>query len=156
MQPNFQRNILTSYTVRDLTAIYFENYAISCVSLFPIEEKDYFGKCIEGKFYEKLEGKIVIKAWLELPSLFPGCKLGQYGLKENEFSGILTIDNRLSQDNSRKLIPIIISSFKSRSTKLLNQFHGKHGRIFWENNYREFDIENLNDLNNALVSIKTY
>ena len=155
MQPNFQRKILTSYVVRDLTTVYFENFAVSCISISPNDHKDYFGTYVDGKFREKLEGKIVGKAWLELPSLFKCCKLGQYGLKPYEFSGIITIDNRDSADNSKKILPVIISSFKSRTTKLLNQFHGTHGRIFWENNYREFNIDNLLDLSNTLVYLNS-
>ncbi len=154
MLPNVKQKVYSSYSVRDLTTVYFENYAISSISVSPLINKHYFGENIEGKFYEKTEGKILVKAWLELPSQFPMCKLGQYCVKESEFSGILMIDNRASSDNSNKLIPIIISSFKARSAKLLNQFHGLHGRKFWGNTYREFRIENLDDLNTALLSLK--
>jgi hypothetical protein len=152
MLPNLKRDLFKTYNVRNLTTVYFENYEISRISLFPIEKRKFFGNNIEGKFFEKLEGKIVVKTWYELQSIFPECKLGRHSLKEDAFSGILSIDNSLSLENSKKLIPIIVGRFKSRSTKLLNQFHGTYGRIFWENNYDELRIENLADLNNALIA----
>ena len=153
MLADVKRNTVTTFTVQNSPTVYFENFMISCITLYPIEKKNYFGNNINGKFHEKLEGKILIKAWLELPKLFPECKLGFYSVKENEFSGMITIDDSSNQ-NSKKLLPIILSSFKARSTKLLNQLHGTHGRIFWKNNYQEFSIKDLNDLNTALLKIR--
>ena len=141
------------FSLRELTDLYFDNFAISYVNFTPKEKKNYFGNYENGSLREKLEGKITVKAWKELPQNFKNCILGDFKLKENEFSGIIMIDNRLSQENSRKFIPRIITSFKNRSTKLLNQFHGTHGRIFWENNYSEGMIENVEDLKLALEKI---
>lgn len=153
-QPKIFQPVFPSYfSLRELTDLYFDNFAISFVSFYAKEKKDYFGEIKNGKFFEKLEGKITIKAWKELPSLFDNCLLGDFKLSENELSGIIMIDNRKSWENSRKFIPKIISSFKSRSTKLLNQFHGAHGRIFWENNYSEGIIENVEDLKQGLDKI---
>ena len=93
MQPSYKHSIASRFAVRDLTAIYFENFAITCICLFPVEKKNYFGNFTDGPFIERMEGKIITKAWLEIPSQFRFCKLGKYSLKENEFSGIITIDN---------------------------------------------------------------
>jgi hypothetical protein len=141
------------FSLKELTDLYFDNFAISYVSFEPVEKKEYFGNVIDGSFKEKLEGKIVIKAWKELPVQFKNCILGDYMLSPNGFCGIIMIDNRMSWENSRKFIPRILTSFKNRSTKLLNQFHGKHGRVFWENNYFEGIIENVEDLKQALDNI---
>ena len=155
MLSNTKRQILATYSIPDFSEVYLENFAITYISLSPLEKKNYFGNKTNGKFVENLEGKIVKKAWLEIPNLFPICKMGLFGIKENEFAGIITIVNDISREVSRKLVPVIISTFKSRSTKLLNQFHGTHGRVFWENTYRELRLESLDELNNVLQSIKT-
>ena len=152
MIANFIRNIITLYPVQNTSHVYFENYEVSCVTFLPVKKESYFGKKVDGKFVEKLEGKILVKTWLELATTFPDAKLGFYKVKENEFSGMITVDNSKS---NKEMLPIILSSFKSRSTKLLNQLHGTHGRIFWENNYKEFPIKNLNDLHTALQDLRS-
>ena len=45
-------------------------------------------------------------------------------------------------------------TFKNRSTLLLNQFHGSHGRVFWMNNYKEKIIENIDELKECLAFMK--
>ena len=120
----------------------------------PIEKNFYFGNMMNDTMFAKLEGKIVEKAWKELPQIFQNCILGDYSIRPNEFCGIIMIDNRQSNENTRKYIPKILTAFKNRSTKLLNQFHGTHGRVFWENNYNEVVIDNIEDLRMALDNIK--
>jgi hypothetical protein len=154
MLPNLKQKASLSYSPRDLTTIYFENYTVSCITIAPVEDNSFcFGEVIEKKFYQKTDGTIVTKAWLEIPSIFPQCKLGKYRLKENQFTGIISINNVPSRENSKRLIYEILSSFKARSTKLLNQLHGTHGRIFWQNAFEVVSIEDLNDLNNALFAL---
>jgi hypothetical protein len=155
MQPQPKTYTLPVFRFNDLAAVYFENYALSLVTLTSKESKGYFGEYKDNKFYAKLEAKITEKAWQEIPSLFPAAKLGNYGFSPDSFSSIITIDNRFSKENSIKLIPKIISAFKSRTTILLNKFHGKHGRIFWQNNYDENQIKDLLQLNDALKHISS-
>jgi len=153
-QPKIYQRVFPSYvSLKELTDLYFDNFAISYVSFISRDKKDYFGTINEGTLCERLEGKIVIKAWKELPKTFNNCIIGDFKLSPNDFSGIVMIDNRMSRENSRKYIPKILTSFKSRSTKLLNQFHGTHGRVFWENNYYEGVIDNVDDLKQALDHI---
>jgi hypothetical protein len=118
------------------------------------EEKEYFGEFKDNKFYGKLEAKIIEKAWKEIPSIFPAAKLGNYSFTPDSFKALITVDNRFSNENSSKLVPKIMTAFKSRSTILLNQFHGKHGRIFWQNSYDEIRINDLFQLNESLKKIK--
>ena len=51
------------------------------------EKKNFFGKFDESGFKERPEGKIVVKAWKEMPSKFSYCYLGDYKLYPNEFHG---------------------------------------------------------------------
>ncbi len=143
-------------SLRELTTIYFENFLITCISIKTRNCKEFFGTFSEGRFIETLESKIVLKTWAEIPSVFHNCLLGSYGVSPNEFTGILKFDAMLSEENSSKYIPSVISRFKTRSTKLLNQLHMTHSRLFWENGYTQTPIENLNDLSYALNKINSH
>jgi hypothetical protein len=143
-------------SITKLTSVYFENHAVSCISINPVEKIHCFGTFENGSFVDSMESKIIVKAWRELPVYFPNCTLGEYTVSSKNLTGIINVDNRSSQENSRKLIPRIVAYFKARTTKLLNQYHGKPGRIFWENNFEERIIENLNDLSIALDKINSH
>jgi hypothetical protein len=154
MIPQIQKNIFIYKFLNGLSPVGFNKYTISYVSFYPREKKEYFGVIDSGGFREKLEGKIVIKSWKELPSKFPLCILGDYSISPISFSGIIMIDNANALDNPAKHIPKIISEFKNRSTVLLNQFHGTHGRVFWENAYESINIDSVESFNQALKLLK--
>lgn len=150
MLQQIQKNIFIYKFLSGLTPVGFSKYTISYVSFKPKENKPYFGKIENGSLQEKLEGKIVIKAWKELPVKFQMCILGDYSLTPGTFSGIIMIDNSQALDNPEKYIPKIITAFKNRSTLLLNQFHGTHGRVFWENAFESLKIDSVESFNQAL------
>lgn len=155
MIPQAQKNIFIYKFLSDLTPVGFSKYTISYVTFKPKLQKDYFGMYVNGELKEKLEGRIVVKSWKELPSKFPLCILGDYSLSADSFSGIIMIDNTSALDNPAKYIPKILTSFKNRSTLLLNQFHGTHGRIFWENSYESINIDGNESFNKAINLLKT-
>ena len=156
MLANTERNNNKLSSLKELTAVYFENYLVTSIKLISRERENYFGTFIDGKFKESLEAKIVLKVWQEIPSNFNNCSLGNFGVTQNDFIGILKIDTTITEETSTKYIPTIVGGFKSRSTKLLNQLHGKHSRVFWENGYIENPIQNLNDLSEILNSISSH
>jgi hypothetical protein len=155
MLQQIQKNIFIYKFLSGLTPVGFSKYTISYVSLKPKNAKGCFGKIENGQLHEKLEGKIVVKAWKELPSRFQMCILGDYSLTPDIFSGIIMIDNSQAMENPEKYIPKILSSFKNRSTILLNQFHGTHGRVFWENSYESININSVESFNRALKLLKS-
>lgn len=155
MPPYAEKNMIQYQSLRELTTVYFENNLVTCITLVSREKKNYFGAFEDDKFIEKLESKIIKKVWEELPAVFYNVSLGNFGVKPNEFTGIIKLDNSLTETNSFKYISMVISRFKERSTKLLNQLHQAHSRVFWENGYIEKPIENLNDLSEALNKIKS-
>jgi len=57
MLANTERNNNKYTSLRELTAVYFENFLVTSIKLVSRERKDYFGSIIEGKFVEKLEMK---------------------------------------------------------------------------------------------------
>lgn len=142
------------YSFDELTALFFENFSVSSITLAAKEKNDYFGNFKDNIFIPKLEARITEKAWKEVTTNFNGVKLGNYGFTEDTFTGIVTVDCRIIAENTKKFLPKVIASFKARSTILLNQFHGKHGRVFWENCFKEEPISDLNELNEVLKKIK--
>lgn len=154
MQAQAQKNIFIYKFLSRLSPEGFSNYTICYVSFRSKETKNYFGTYENNELKEKLEGKIVIKSWKELPAKFPLCILGDYSLSSDEFSGIIMIDNSHVLDNPGKYIPKILTAFKNRSTLLLNQFHGTHGRVFWENSYEQITINSVESFNRTLLLLK--
>jgi hypothetical protein len=154
MLRQIQKNIFIYKFLTGLTPIGFTKFTMSLIKFEPIERGSVFGTASGEMIIEKLEGKIVIKAWKEIEKNFTYCILSDYALKPDSFSGIIMIDNSQVLDNPRKFIPKALTSFKNRSTLLLNQFHGTHGRVFWENNYQETFIEDISDLREVLNHLK--
>src|SRR4030095_6765988 len=155
MIPQPQKNIFIYKFLNDLSPVGFSKYTISYITFRPKQQKDYFGMYINGELKEKLEGKIVLKSWKELPSKFPLCMLGDYSLCADSFSGIIMIDNSHTIETPSKYLPKILTAFKNRSTLLLNQFHGTHGRIFWENSYESINIDGAESFNKAVHLLRT-
>ena len=154
MLRQIQKNIFIYKFLTGLTPIGFTKFTMSYITFDPNEIGSVFGTASGKMIIEKLEGKIVIKAWKEIEKNFPYCILGDCALRPDSFSGIIMVDNEQVLDNPRKFIPKALTSFKNRSTLLLNQFHGTHGRVFWENNYQENFIEDIYDLKDALNELK--
>lgn len=154
MYQQVQKNIFVYKFLNGLTPVGFSKYTVSYVSFKPRDGQSYFGKIEGGEFREKLEGKIVIKAWKELPEKFPVCILGDYSITPDTFSGIMMIDNSQALDKPGKYIPRILAAFKNRSTVLLNQFHGTHGRVFWANSFEQITIDSVESFNKALSLLK--
>ena len=154
MQAQAQKNVFIYKFLSGLSPEGFSNYTICYVTFRSKETKNYFGTYENDELKEKLEGKIVIKSWKELPSKFPLCILGDYSLSPDEFSGIIMIDNSHVLDNPGKYIPKILTAFKNRSTLLLNQFHGTHGRVFWENSYEQITINSVESFSRTLLLLK--
>ncbi len=156
MLQQIQKNIFIYKFLSGLTPVGFSKYTISYVSFKPkIAKNECFGRMENEQLHEKLEGKIVVKAWKELPSKFKMCILGDYSLTPDSFSGIVMIDNSQALEKPEKYIPKIIASFKNRSTILLNQFHGTHGRVFWENSFESINIDSVESFNRALKLLKS-
>lgn len=154
MQIQAHKNIFIYKFLNGLSSVGFSKYTICCVTFRAKEPKNHFGTWSGEELQEKLEGRITVKAWKELPAKFPVCILGDHSLLPDEFSGIIMIDNSQALDNPGKYIPKIIAEFKNRSTRLLNQFHGTHGRVFWENSYEEIKIDSVESFNRTMLLLK--
>lgn len=146
VKPNVIQEI--SHGIHDFK---IDGYFLNYISIKTREKKNYFCKLTENGFEEKTEGKILIKAWKELPSKFSICSLGDYRIFPNEFHGILIFEKSLHFTSAEKHIPVIIGAFKSRAARLINLMHGKHNRIIWHNAYGDIKVEYFSELRDVLV-----
>ena len=128
--------------------------ALRYVTFKARETNNQFGFYTPHGFSEKLEGKIIIKAWKEIPVKFPDCVLGEHVLKPDTFSGIIMLDSIHAEERQNRQYLKILIYFKNRSTELLNKLHGTHGRVFWQNNYEEITISEIESLKEVLTLIK--
>ena len=154
MIPQVQKSVFIYKLLSSLNNLDYGSSIVRYVIFKARESKSYFGVNTEKGYIEKLEGKIVVKAWKELPQKFPNCILGDYIVKPDSFSGIIMLDKSVPQENQNKYYFKILSYFKNRSTVLMNKLHGTHGRIFWQNNYEEVTVNDVDRLREVLTFLK--
>jgi putative transposase len=107
-------------------------------------------------------GEIAKKFWLSIPEHFPKVKLDSYIVMPNHFHGILYLESDSNMINARKeekengilkgSIGSIIGSWKSISTKNVNQLRNTLGAQLWQRNYYERIIRDEKELQ----MIRTY
>ena len=115
-------------------------------------------------------GKIVEECWLAIPDHFPGVILDRYVIMPNHIHGLLEIEPESCRGTACRAptnttecfekfgapvsgsLPTIIRSFKSASTKRINEQHNTPGKSFWQRNYWEHGIRTDKELNR----IQTY
>ena len=128
-----------------------DGYFIHYITVKTREKKNYFCKLTEDGITEKTEGKILLKAWKELPAKFANCTLGDFRIFPNEFHSILIFERSELFTSAERHIPVIIGAFKSRAARLINLMHGKHNRIIWHNTYGDIKISYFSELRDVLV-----
>ena len=101
-------------------------------------------------------GEIVAVFWNEVPRHFRNVELDAFIVMPNHVHGILIIiDNgrgtacraptveRFGKPVANSL-PTIIRSFKSATTKRINEIHATHGIPIWQRNYLPHEIKKKN------------
>jgi len=149
-----QKNIFIYKLLSGNNSYGFGDHFIRYLTFKAREPKGYFGYINGNGFTEKLEGKIIVKAWKELPQKFSNCILGDFIVKPDSFSGIVMLDKSLASDNQVKTYYKLLTYFKNRSNVLMNKLHGTHGRVFWDNNYEEISINDMDKLSEVLSYLK--
>lgn len=149
-----QKNIFVYKLLSGISSYGFGDHFIRYITFKTRNPEGCFGQMNGNGFKENLEGKIIVKAWKELPLKYPNCILGDYKLTPGTFSGIIMIDKSLASENQTKTYFKLLTYFKNRSTVLMNKLHGKHGRVFWNNNYEEIAIKDMDKLSEVLSYLK--
>lgn len=122
------------------------------------------GEIYDGKVLLNKSGEIVAEAWLWLENHYRHVELDQWLIMPNHLHGIILIGEKPCRGASRSaLIPggsrtaptlappkplgRLIGSFKTVSTKRINETLRTPGKAFWQRNYYEHVIRSERSLN---------
>jgi hypothetical protein len=115
-----------------------------------------FGEIVDSEMCLNEWGEIVAVFWNEVPRHFRNVELDAFIVMPNHVHGVLIIiDNgrgtacraptveRFGKPVANSL-PTIIRSFKSATTKRINEIHATHGIPIWQRNYLPHEIKKKN------------
>lgn len=125
-----------------------------------------FGKIVDGTMSLNEFGKIVDECWHEIPDHFPHVELDEFVIMPNHAHGIIIIVGEQCSVGARRAVPLhtnirqreqfgkptrgtlptIIRSFKSATTKRINEIRNSQGEPLWQRNYYERVIRDEEEL----------
>lgn len=121
-----------------------------------------FGEVADGEMRLNEAGRVVEQCWLAIPDHFPRAALDAFVVMPNHIHGIVWIvgarhavplpgDVPIPTEQFGKpipgSIPTIIRSFKSATTKRINEYRQTPGLPVWQRNYYEHIIRDDDELN---------
>jgi len=110
-----------------------------------------FGEIINGKLFLNNIGSIISETWDWLGKQYSYLELMDSVIMPNHLHGILLFDryrggSRTAPTERVKPLGRILGAFKTRSTKLVNEFRQAPGTVIWQRNYYERIIRNESEL----------
>jgi len=115
-----------------------------------------FAKIIDDTIIEKEFGSVIRACWMAIPEHFPYVSLDAFVIMPNHIHGILVIYEQPSvgaqhaapanQSVAPGSLGAIIRSFKSASTKHINELRKSPSNPIWQRNYYEHVIRNDDEL----------
>ena len=125
------------------------------------------GNVVDGEMKMNQFGKIVKECWEEIPDHFQHVELDEFVVLPNHVHGIIIIvgeqcsvgarhavplhNNERQREQfgrpTRGTLPTIIRSFKSATTKRVNEIRNSQGEPVWQRNFYERIIRNEKELN---------
>ncbi len=125
------------------------------VTLCTHERACLFG-AVEGEVVCLNEaGRVVQRAWDELPKNFPVIELDAFVVMPNHVHGIVVLNDggaiskghkNLFEVNRAPTIGEIVRAYKARCTRDINCLRGAKGQPIWQRNYYEHIIRNESSL----------
>lgn len=119
------------------------------ITICTYEREPMFGAIHEGEMYLNEWGTIVDKSWQDLGQYFSHIHLSSWVVMPNHVHGIVCIDqypeshfkiDRKFSDAVPGSISAIVGSFKSATTRKINQIRQNSGATIWQRNYHEHVI----------------
>lgn len=101
-----------------------------------------FGEVVGGDLRLNDAGTIARQCWLEIPIHFPNTELDEFVIMPNHVHGIIVL-----VEPPTRSIPTIIGSFKSATTKRINEYRSTPGTPVWQRSYYEHVIRDDESLN---------
>ena len=89
-------------------------------------------------------GRIVQRAWFELPKHYPHVELGTFCIMPNHVHAVIVLVDGVEK---RHGLPEIVRAFKSFSARRINELRKLQGVPVWQRNYYEHIIRNAEDHN---------
>ncbi len=106
-----------------------------------------FGNIFTYKMQMNDCGRIVEKAWLDLPHRYPHVELDEFIVMPDHFHGILfLIENPQELSAKRYGLPEIVKGFKSQSARQINLIQDTKGIPVWQRGYYDRIIRNESEL----------
>lgn len=117
-----------------------------------------FGEVIDEEMQVNKFGEMVEACWHKIPVHFKEVSVDEFVVMPNHIHGILFINDRIGDMNNivgaRHALPLrkvslgtIVGSFKSATTKSINELRGAASEKLWQRNYYEHVIRNDEGLN---------
>jgi REP element-mobilizing transposase RayT len=122
------------------------------------KQRCIFGRVVDGEMLWTELGRVIAACWNEIPHHFLNARLDASVLMPNHVHAIIVIAREAvrARDNvgathasplrprgpKRQSVAAIAGSFKSASTKRINQMRGTPGLPLWQRNYHEHVVRN--------------
>jgi putative transposase len=135
------------------------------VTIVAYQRECLFGEIVDGEMKLDQCGKIVSRAWHDLPHHYPHIELGAFCIMPNHVHAIIILiddgtggSTELTEASSRYWqtrpyktmkrhgLPEIIRAFKSFSAKRINKLRHTPGIPVWQRNYYEHVIRNEREM----------
>lgn len=135
------------------------------ITIIAHQRRCVFGAVVDGEMWLNDAGRIAEQCWQEIPAHFPHVELHACVVMPNHVHGIIWItgngavgarhamplpESAVMEQFGKPVsgsIPTIVRSFKSATTKRINEMRGTPGAPLWQRNYYEHIIRNDNSLN---------
>ena len=114
-----------------------------------------FGNIVNGNMKLNIYGKVVTTYWGNLSRNYPYLELRALVVMPNHVHGILVIKSDLAGKCKNHSIPDIVRSFKTFSSKRINELRNTKGIPLWQRNYWEHIIRNQSSFNRIYEYIMT-
>jgi putative transposase len=115
--------------------------------------------CVLGEIVSEhvrldLPGEIVLDCWNNLPGHYPTITLDSIIIMPNHVHGIIWLTGNGARADLKSAptgctLSEVVRSFKSFSTRRINEFHFTPGSPLWQRNYYEHIIRNERQLTRA-------
>ena len=126
------------------------------------------GEIVDEEMMLSSYGKVVKTCFEEIPQHFAHTEVDAFVVMPNHLHGIIVVSDR-HQVEAQHAAPLreavngplpgslstIVRSFKSASTKRINELRGMAGTLFWQRNYYEHVIRSDRDLERIQEYIDT-
>ncbi len=131
------------------------------VTIIAWQRECLFGEIVDGEMQLNQFGKIVERAWFDLPKHYPHVELGTFCIMPNHvhavillIDGIVRAGLKPAPTMARHPLSEIVRAFKSFSARRINELRKTQGIPVWQRNYYEHIIRNDEEHNRIYLYIE--